>query len=431
MSVTYAYAADIVKHERNPDGNLVVYGKATGPDLDLDGQICDPAWLKKAMPDWMTFGNMREMHGPIAAGVGIELEAQGDDWWLKSLCVDPGTANKIENGVLRGYSIGIKNAKVVKDADAPNGRIVGGSIVENSYVDRPCNPTATYTFGKSANGQGPLLAVEAPQDEPVGDNAPGARPDVVEPAKGDAPSGGEAGVTAADALGSSPETSAESAEKVLTRGVGRTILAGLRTLKHRGQPVTITKGAPAEDIASAEACMSAIGALIEQEAQGLVAGEQQEASQISCLLRAYEGLQYFCYMESREIPDDGDDAASVEVVLLANQPDTTKVATVTTEPAKTEIVPAKQGGDSAEADGQEKRIKALETQLAKVLSQPVPGGPVLTRRTEEISTANARETLMTKAAEYDRMAIDYQAIDPRAADGYRALAAAARSSVPA
>jgi hypothetical protein len=47
MGLTYAYAAEIVKSERDADGHLIVYGKATGPDLDLDGQICDPKWLKK------------------------------------------------------------------------------------------------------------------------------------------------------------------------------------------------------------------------------------------------------------------------------------------------------------------------------------------------------------------------------------------------
>jgi hypothetical protein len=50
----------------------MVYGKATGPDLDLDQQICDSEWLKTAMPRWAQWGNVREQHGPIAAGVGLE-----------------------------------------------------------------------------------------------------------------------------------------------------------------------------------------------------------------------------------------------------------------------------------------------------------------------------------------------------------------------
>jgi hypothetical protein len=159
--ITYAYAGDIVKAVED-DGSLIVYGKATGPDLDLDEQVCDPSWLAKAMPAWMQWGNLREMHQPVAAGIGIELAAEGDDWMLKSKVVDEGTAKKIEAGALKGYSIGIKGAKVVKDAAAPGGRIVGGEIVEVSYVDRPCNPTAVAAIAK---GVGLSSAVEAAESE--------------------------------------------------------------------------------------------------------------------------------------------------------------------------------------------------------------------------------------------------------------------------
>jgi len=159
--ITYAYAGDIEK-SYDEDGSLIVVGKATGPDLDLDEQVCDPAWLREAMPAWMKFGNLREMHQPVAAGVGLELSSDGDDWHLKSKVVDPMTAAKIEAGALRGYSIGIKGAKVVKDANAPGGRIVGGTVVEVSYVDRPCNPTAVTAIAK---GVGLTEAVEAVEAE--------------------------------------------------------------------------------------------------------------------------------------------------------------------------------------------------------------------------------------------------------------------------
>lgn len=160
-NLTYAYVGDITKAERDEDGDLLVYGKATGPDLDLDEQRCDPAWLRKAMPAWAEWSNVREMHQPICAGVGMETEAKGDDWWVKSKVVDAGTAKKIETKALRGYSIGIKNPTVVKDATAPNGRIVGGDIVEISYVDRPCNPDATMAICKAVGVDGKFAPVEA------------------------------------------------------------------------------------------------------------------------------------------------------------------------------------------------------------------------------------------------------------------------------
>ena len=150
--LTYAYAGDIIA-KRNEEGELIVYGKATGPDLDLDQQICDAEWLKSAMPEWMrTGGNIREQHSSIAAGIGLEIDAQGNDWFLKSEVVDPVTAKKVEKKVLKGYSIGIRNARVVKDIQAPNGRIVAGDIVEISLVDRPANPTARIEIAKSIGG---------------------------------------------------------------------------------------------------------------------------------------------------------------------------------------------------------------------------------------------------------------------------------------
>jgi hypothetical protein len=159
MDTTTAYA-EIVKAERNAEGDLVVVGKATGPDLDLDQQICDPEWLKSAMPAWMSSGgNIREQHSSIAAGVATELEQRGDAWMVTATVVDPVSARKVEKGVLKGFSIGIRSPRVVKDVSAPGGRIVGGSIVETSLVDRPANPTCMLVLAKMAK-PGPGQAAE-------------------------------------------------------------------------------------------------------------------------------------------------------------------------------------------------------------------------------------------------------------------------------
>lgn len=161
--LTFAYAADITKAERDANGDLYVYGKATGPDRDLDGQRCDPDWLKTAMPEWFTWGNVREMHQPIAAGVGVQLIDDGDDWYVKSLVVDDGTAKRIEKKVLKGYSIGIKDPHIqVREGQE---WIVGGNICEISYVDRPCNPTAKLAICKAVGADGALQPVEADTGE--------------------------------------------------------------------------------------------------------------------------------------------------------------------------------------------------------------------------------------------------------------------------
>jgi hypothetical protein len=130
-----------------------VFGKAAGPELDQDGQICDPTWLGKAMPKWYEFGNVRAQHQAVAAGIGTVLDDTGGGKFnLKSLVVDSDSKEKVLKKVYKGYSIGIKNARVIKDAQAPKGRIVDGDIVEISLVDRPSNPTARLSICKAAGG---------------------------------------------------------------------------------------------------------------------------------------------------------------------------------------------------------------------------------------------------------------------------------------
>lgn len=321
MGITHAYAGDIVKAERDEHGDLIVHGKATGPDLDLDGQICDPAWLKKAMPEWFEWANVREMHQPIAAGVGVEMAAEGDDFLLVSKCIDEGTAKKLEAGVLRGYSIGIKNAKVVKDASAPGGRIVGGDIVEVSYVDRPCNPTATLAIAKAADGE--LAPVEAEpaedgdEDEGTGD--------------GDAPK--------AIAM-----TEAELHAFIL-----KTVRPVETTDDDRERAIALIKAVgpngeidEAPDIAGGRQAIALIARLIKAEADELAAGELDESCDISLLVSAVECLKMWLARE--QSADSGADGGEgVTYVALA----------------------AQLGYTPAEADALAPEVKAALAELAK------------------------------------------------------------------
>ena len=164
QDITYVGIGDLTFKEAE-DGSMFVYGLATDPTLDMDQQICDPGWLKSAMPQWFKTGaNVREQHSSIAAGVGIELNADGDKWMLKSEVVDPVTQTKVRKGVLKAYSIGIKQAKVMKSDEAPNGVIVGGNIVEVSLVDRPANPNARIEIAKSVNGELTMSEIEKADD---------------------------------------------------------------------------------------------------------------------------------------------------------------------------------------------------------------------------------------------------------------------------
>jgi len=154
-----AYAA-IIKQEKMEDGTLLVYGKATDDSLDIDQQICDSAWLEKAMPEWFkSGGNIREQHSNIAAGVAKELDSKPDGHYISALVVDPVSVKKVETGVLKGFSIGIRAPRIVRDNKATNGRIIDGQIVEVSLVDRPANPNAKLMLAKCDNEQD-LVKVE-------------------------------------------------------------------------------------------------------------------------------------------------------------------------------------------------------------------------------------------------------------------------------
>lgn len=151
----------IVKSDKNADGTMMVYGKATDDSIDIDQQICDPTWLDSAMPEWFkSGGNIREQHSSIAAGVAKEYEKKADGHYIHALVVDPISVKKVDAGVLKGFSIGIKSPRIVRDEKAANGRIIDGQIVEVSLVDRPANPNCQLVLAKSVAGENGMWKVE-------------------------------------------------------------------------------------------------------------------------------------------------------------------------------------------------------------------------------------------------------------------------------
>ena len=165
MANTTATFVEIIKTDKQPDGTLLVHGKATDDGIDSDQQICDPEWLKSAMPRWFQWGNIREQHSNIAAGVATEYAAKEDGHYITAHVVDSNSVKKVESGVLKGFSIGIRAPRVVKDNKAIGGRIVDGEIVEVSLVDRPANPNCTLSLAKAINGE--LTQTEELMDKSV------------------------------------------------------------------------------------------------------------------------------------------------------------------------------------------------------------------------------------------------------------------------
>lgn len=187
QELTYGFLP-IVKVEKDEADPSVryVYGCATNAKVDSDLQIVDPDFAKKAMADWYDTGaNVRQMHATTLppAGKGVTLESQPDGEYVRTKVVEPVAVKLVDEGVYSGYSVGITRPRIVRDANAPGGRIVGGKIVEVSLVDRPANSTAKFAVLKMAGrgrGQhlvfvGKRVATEAASKRPTRIPAPGTR----------------------------------------------------------------------------------------------------------------------------------------------------------------------------------------------------------------------------------------------------------------
>lgn len=144
MKANFTRYADIDSIVKNDDGTIVVTGYASSGAVDSDGEVITPEAMKAAIPDYMKFGAVREMHGKSAAGTALEAEVQEDGRTsFSALVVDPIAIKKVESKVYKGFSIGGK----VLDRDGDT--ITGLKLIEVSLVDRPANPEALITMYKS------------------------------------------------------------------------------------------------------------------------------------------------------------------------------------------------------------------------------------------------------------------------------------------
>lgn len=316
MDLTYAYALDITKSERDENGDLIVYGKATGPDLDLDGDRCDPAWLKQAMPRWMEWGNLREMHQPVLAGIGLELTNDGDDWYVKSKVIDDKVAKKIEEGGYKGQSIGIKSG--IREKREGQNWIIGGEVIEVSYVDRPCNPTAKLAIAKMAGGEW----------EPQEAEETAAEPDPI--TKGIAYIKGAYGDEDWDKIlrgvksvnDIRREAGLPELKKPDTAAVKVAALDGRDEMKALAYITKAARGAATSeqpDIDDANEAIAVLARLIISEANDLADGDLSEIGDIQTLMEAVCALKWFIRSEEREGSDD-----EMAYAYLAALPDITK-----------------------------------------------------------------------------------------------------------
>ena len=173
--------AEIAKMEAQDDGTVKVWGYASSEAVDSDGEIIAAEAMKAAIPDYMKFGAVREMHGSNAAGTAIEINVEDDGrTFFGAHIVDPVAVTKVKTGVYKGFSIG---GSVTARDELNKSQITGLKLTEISLVDRPANPDAVFTCYKADKPKDGEEAVDK-DDEPA-DKADETPADDTEKADGD------------------------------------------------------------------------------------------------------------------------------------------------------------------------------------------------------------------------------------------------------
>jgi hypothetical protein len=455
MAMDYATSyAEIVKYDKNEDGTLMVYGKATDDTLDLDSQICDPKWLDEAMPRWFkSGGNIREMHGPSAAGIAKEYEAKNDGHYIGVHVVDPLAAKKVETGVYQGFSIGIKSPRVVRDAKAANGRIIDGSIIEVSLVDRPANPSAKLILAKSVEGETSLVQVEelhdytAPLPSEIAKaikTTKGSKMETikqitelakslttVDSVKFDKDAFDKARVALAELIATEAAEMGEGHDErhSLSALVGavHALMEWYEGEAREGEIEEVVemvsdKAADMPDCANGDCgkcdkCMAAKNMEQDEETETEEASKSADAEEAPIAEEATVEETIAAIEEATQAVEEAIEVAE-EVSEAIETSESTSIEDVVEKAVKSAMESVKSEIDALRADKEaavEKSVK-LESDLATALSKSVAGGP---KRTATNMSDEAKNDALVKAASYKAKAD--ATTDPVLAKGYRAL----------
>jgi len=124
----------------------MVFGYASTEALDRQGEIIRKEAVEAALPEYMRFGNIREMHQPSAVGVAKTAQIDDRGLYLGVKVVDEAAWAKVREGVYTGFSIG---GEVTRRDSVQKHVVTGCTIAEISLVDRPANPEAIFEMFKA------------------------------------------------------------------------------------------------------------------------------------------------------------------------------------------------------------------------------------------------------------------------------------------
>lgn len=247
------------------DEQRMVYGYASTDSKDSQGEIVKSDAIEAALPDYMKFANIREMHTMSAVGVAKSAEVNEGGLYIGAKIVDDAAWAKVKEGVYKGFSIG---GKALEKA---NGIITKLRLTEISVVDRPANPECVIDTWKA----------EALDDEQQSQD-------------GGAPSAG---------AGDAQPTTVAKADDVALTGEGKTDrFADIK--KYYDDVATDAMRGSGKNIWDAQRAIEAMNCVF-----GLMMSEvsekEKEPEQIAILQRVLDGLKAFVIAELQEKMENG------------------------------------------------------------------------------------------------------------------------------
>lgn len=156
----------------------LVYGRITQEELDKAGEVMDYDTSKPLFEKWssgiekatngLSKGNVRVMHGLVAAGKLTELDFNDDEKAI-DVCakiVDDNEWQKTLEGVYTGFSVGGNyEKKWTETVDGVKIKKYTANPLEVSIVDNPCVTSATFSLVKADGSEQEVMFKNAGDKE--------------------------------------------------------------------------------------------------------------------------------------------------------------------------------------------------------------------------------------------------------------------------
>lgn len=409
------------------------------------GDVVTAEAVKAALPDYMKWANLREMHQLSAVGVVLKAEViEGDvevggetyhsPLHIIAKIIDDTAWRKVKEGVYKGFSIGgnVLKAVIDKIGDFIVRKITQLTMVEISLADRPSNPEARIVVWK-------LAAVEPQAAEKVekGSGPEKGTPETIAKGVATVAKSTEIKKAAADpakALGMLQQLrdEAESAGELQDAALYSQAIALL--LQATGDAAKETTDEPKSEDAPVEGesvpaeggAEAPEGALLEEVAKPKLrkAGRTFSGANTAAMHGVIQALA--------QIMSDAGDEKAAKVLAVYSEGTTEEPAPVAgevmklvqAELEKTDIL----GKVNPLVDELKQVIETLQGRVEKLEALPAPGGPVLRMSDKTIAGQPAPEAPVSNIAELRRKA----AIEPdpiRKAEINRQLWAAEQATV--